>query len=81
MKATLEFNLPEEQDLFEAAVAGQKTRDQLDSIWEKLFRPAFKNGYSGLHAEDLNAYVNSGEDGKDVITMLSEIYQELVRDF
>ena len=83
MKATLEFDLPQEQDEFEAAVGGQIAREKLDAIWDVLFRPALKHGYVGLRADDLNAYVAyvaAGPDGKDVITMLSERYRDLIKD-
>lgn len=46
MKATLEFNLPEEQEEFRDAVNGTKNQIILDEIWIEVFRPFYKHGYN-----------------------------------
>jgi hypothetical protein len=58
MKATLTFTLPEEREEFEAACHSQLNSARLDDVWTSVFRPAFKHGYSGLHAEELNQLLN-----------------------
>lgn len=47
MKATLEFNLPEEREEFEAATNGSNCKAALWNISQEIFRPARKHGYSG----------------------------------
>lgn len=42
MKATLEFNLPEEQEWFEAAVNGDKAKRLIDELYDSVFRKYIK---------------------------------------
>ena len=45
MKATLEFNLPEEQEEFNTATQASKMSAAFWSIGNDVFRPARKHGY------------------------------------
>ena len=76
MKATLEFNLPEEKEEFEFAQKGSVYKYQLDEIWERIFRPRYKNGYSN---EILQECVETAE-GRIIIDELEKIYQEIVSE-
>lgn len=53
MKATIEFNLPEEQEEFELAVKAGKYRAALWEISQQVFRPARKHGYSNMRIQTL----------------------------
>jgi hypothetical protein len=46
MYGTLRFKLPEEQQEFETAVHAVSYRAAVEEIWQKLFRPRHKHGYS-----------------------------------
>jgi hypothetical protein len=47
MKATLEFNLPEDRSEFTLACNGAKYHSAIWDISQEVFRPARKHGYSG----------------------------------
>ncbi len=65
-----------------------KARDMhiaLDEIWNKVFRPSFKHGYSD---EKLNNLIEAcGEDEKgysnanELIWRLGELYNEIIREY
>ena len=42
MKATLEFNLPEEQEEYEAAIKGRLYKTAYETLYEEVFRPHLK---------------------------------------
>lgn len=75
MKATLEFQLPEDQTEFSHAVRGSAHAAALGYISETLFRPSWKHGYYGKHAELLNS-----EAAQPVIAALHEMYGEIMRE-
>jgi hypothetical protein len=76
MKSQLIFELPEEQEAFDDAVNGTKYKDQIEEIWQRVFRPAYKHGYSH---ERLNELANS-EEGYELIGLLADIYRDIVND-
>ncbi len=45
MKATLTFNLPEEQEEFKLATKGSEAHGAIHEIGQEVFRPARKHGY------------------------------------
>lgn len=53
MKATLEFNLPEEQEEFQNAAQAGKMSSAFWAIGNDVFRPARKHGYSDQRLHDL----------------------------
>jgi len=64
MKVIMEFNLPEESEEFENASNGWKYSNALEEIWQELFRPRNKHGYTRYTR--LNKLLNChGGDEKD----------------
>lgn len=58
MKATLTFNLPEEESEFQTAV---KASDMSLALWEiaqEIFRPARKHGYSDQRIQNLAKHLD-----------------------
>jgi hypothetical protein len=47
MKATLEFNLPEDKELLDNALMAENYKAAFFEIWQEVFRPARKHGYRG----------------------------------
>lgn len=87
MKATLEFNLPEEQEKFETAVKALDYRIALWDIAQEIFRPARKHGYADERVQKLlqtiDECVSTGmEDGQgtDLIGLLEEKFYEILRE-
>lgn len=74
MKATLSFNLPEEQEEFETAVKAFDYKIALEEVWEKVFRPAFKHGYAQPELAELS------ERDYVVIEKLADIFREILND-
>lgn len=74
MKAILEFTLPEEREEFITAQKGVDYKIALDEMWSKVFRPAFKHGYSD---EELNKLLEN-EDCFKVLEKLAELYREVL---
>jgi hypothetical protein len=63
MKATLTFNLPDEEREFKDAVNGGNMSIAIFNIQQEIFRPARKHGYS-----DKIDNTHSGIDGKPIET-------------
>lgn len=72
MKATLEFNLPEDQDRLEDAMEGTNYKDQLEQVWQECFRPNRKHGYGDDELEKLIAEI--GPNASELIEKLAHIY-------
>lgn len=53
MKATLTFNLPEEQEEHQTALKGIDYKCAIDSIKNELFRPYRKHGYPDPEMQEL----------------------------
>lgn len=75
MKATLSFDMYEEKEAFNDAVNGGKYKAALEEIWQQVFRPAFKHGYSKAGLTELS------DRDYEVIEKLSEIYQEVMKEY
>lgn len=77
MKATLEFNLPEDQDAFDDAVRAQKMRSALSEVWLQVFRPAFKHGYPDKRIDELMQIPHSHE----LVERLGQMYHEILEEY
>lgn len=76
MKATLEFNLPEEREEFETAQQAWKYKAALEEMWERIFRPRHKHGYG---IENLDSFNSKQFDL--AMNDLEKIYHEIVEDY
>jgi hypothetical protein len=76
MKATLTFNLPEEQEEFQNAVDGTKNKYIIDEIYQHVFRPAFKHGYNSRYGK----LQELSDRDIEVIEILADIYREVIRE-
>lgn len=72
MIATLKFNLPEEREEFQSALNGQKVEIRIDDIWNEVWRPRYKHGYSNPRINELL------EDPKcnELMDLLEDLYRE-----
>lgn len=73
MKASLVFNLPEEQEEFNDAINGTKYKVQIEDIWNEVFRPFYKHGYRD---EKLNELL-SNEAGSYIMEALVQLYKKV----
>lgn len=93
MKATLSFNLPEEQEEFQAAVDAGKYRAALWEISQRVFRPARKHGYPVGPIQELLDKADSctislklGDDdyevgvGTELISQLEKLFYEILQE-
>lgn len=84
MKATVEFDLYEDQQAFEDFINSRNNSDNDEDVWDKVWRPNFKHGY-GKEVDDLikkcgKTIDANGEEvwhGADLIEKLSEMYLEI----
>lgn len=80
MKATLIFDLPEDQMEHKRAV---KSTDAFLALWEianEVFRPARKHGYgNGKNSERLNQLLQN-EQVAEAIGLLEEEFYEIVNE-
>lgn len=87
MKATLEFNLPEEQEEFETTVKASDYKLALWDIAQEVFRPARKHGYADVKIQKLidtidacvSTVMENGQ-GTDLIGLLEEKFYEILRE-
>ena len=63
MKATLTFNLPEDQSEFDVAVKGRNAHSALSDVRQDIFRPARKHGYSSPLLAQLLESINTLIEG------------------
>jgi len=74
----MEFNLPEEREELELAQKGWEYKSKLDDVWEEVFRPYRKHGYSD---EELQNTIDAHpETARVVIEGLIKIYLEILND-
>ena len=79
MKATIEFNLDNEDDLrrYNLMNDAEKMVEQLDDIWNYCFRPNNKHGYTGK----LQELIDTNPDlCYDVIEELISRYNSIMED-
>lgn len=74
MKATLEFDLPEDTEEHELALKAGRMSIALWEVRNSVFRPARKHGYSHSGLTELS------KRDLDVIRMLEEIFNEILID-
>lgn len=77
MKAILEFNLPEDTEDFKVAQKGMEYKLALEDVWNEVFRPNFKHGYSNEVLQELTQNPQVFE----AIKLLSEIYQAVLTEY
>lgn len=53
MRATIEFNLPEDKDEYKMAILGAKFKSALEDIEYDIFRPPLKHGFDDRELQDL----------------------------
>jgi len=53
MKATLQFDLPDERDSFEDAVHGSEWHDKFERVWQDCFRGRHKHFYVDKELNEL----------------------------
>ena len=79
MKATLEFDLPEEQEAFETAVNAWRYKVRIEDIWDQVFRPRRKHGYRD---EEINVLLEKlGDDGDKLMEKLEDLYRSAVAEW
>lgn len=80
MKAILAFNLPEDQEDFDAAVKADKMRSALQAIADDVFRPARKHGY---HDSELNQLIESIPNGAgyELVSKLEDKFYSILTEY
>jgi hypothetical protein len=86
-KVILEFDAETEQEALSCAINGAKYKDRLDEIWQQLFRPRHKHGYSNQLIQDCLGMEVAEEDETEahkachaLMDALEAIYREVVYD-
>jgi hypothetical protein len=80
MKATLQFDLPDERDSFEDAVHGSKWHDKFERVWQDCFRGRHKHGYPIVKLNELL----EGEHGEAIgeyLDLIETIYHNISDSF
>ena len=74
MKATLEFNLPEENEEFLIAQKGELYHAALSKTYEEVFRPARKHGYR----DPVLNRLASTDNGQELVALLEVRFLEIL---
>jgi hypothetical protein len=78
MEATLKFNLPEEQELFDLAIKAGPMQSALWEISQQVFRPARKHGYPD---GKINELINKlGPDAEELIGELEQLFYKILEE-
>lgn len=75
MKALLEFELPMEREDFETCQKGWLYKQQLEDVWQNVFRPYHKHGYSN---QEITELLENDENCRRVFLFLESVYREIV---
>lgn len=75
-KAILEFNLPEENEEFNHATNGSKYKNQIEELWQHMFRPRHKHGYINDRINELL----KNEDCNELMDLLESVYHEVTSE-
>jgi hypothetical protein len=78
MKATLEFNLPDDQEELDVAMKAGAMRAALSDISNEVFRPARKHGYDD---SELQALIESCPVAVEVIAALEQRYAQILEEY
>jgi hypothetical protein len=78
MKATMTFNLPEDDIDFVMASRGKDCFMALDRVANEIFRPARKHGYSDIMIQQIIDKV--GDDAVDLIGLLEQKFWHILAD-
>jgi hypothetical protein len=78
MKATLEFNLPEEQDEFTTTTKATSMSCALSEIRNRVFRPARKHGYSDQRIQKL---LESHNECGELVELLEDLFTEVLNEY
>ena len=76
MKVILEFDGNEDKEAIEDAMNGSKYKDQIDEIWQRCFRPAYKHLYNNQRINELLEGEHS-DAFYEVIDYLAKIYSDI----
>jgi hypothetical protein len=77
MRATLSFNLPEEQEEFKLAVDAAKYSCMWDDVWSRIFRPRHKHMYNNPVINKLLEL----EECHQLMDELEKIHQEIREEY
>ena len=77
MRATLEFDLPEEREEFHMAVKAGALAAAIEEIRTQVFRPARKHGYADGTISDIIKRIPN-DDGNTLISELEELFNEIL---
>lgn len=93
MKATLTFNLPEEQEEFDTAIKASDYKIVLWDIAQEIFRPARKHGYpdssvqkvldkadESIVVTDIGGTKYETGAGSELVSMLEQKFYEILRE-
>jgi hypothetical protein len=86
-KVTITFDSYEEQEELDCALNGVKYKNQVDEMWQKLFRPRNKHGYNNQRLNELLCLCSdsieetqSQKDCNELMDLLEELYREVLND-
>lgn len=77
MKATLEFELPEDREELDDAI---KAGDYKTALWQtqlEVFRPARKHGYRSQRIQEL---LDSNPNAVDLVWELEQLFLQILKD-
>jgi len=77
--ATISFDLPEEKENLQMALDAWQYKHALEEVWNKVFRPMFKHGYSD---EAVNkAIAKCGDNAAfELVEALASLYNKETED-
>lgn len=78
MRGYLSFNLPEDQEEFEDAQKGSKYKGVIDDMWNDMFRPRHKHGYSETR---INEILENNKEANELMDLLEDMYREIVSQY
>lgn len=79
MKTILEFSSPDDDFILQEHLNAHKHALIVDQLWDRIFRPYFKHGYSDL-PEELAFFVQNSDDLRKFMDFLSNEYHALISE-
>lgn len=79
MKHTIEFNLPEDAERLECHLQAEKNHYAREEVWNRVFRPFYKHGYSTA-PEEIKYFIQNSDELHKFMDFLVEEYRDIYKE-
>ena len=79
MRHIIEFKLPEDSERLECHLQAEKNHLAKAEVWNRIFRPFYKHGYSNA-PEEIKEWIQESDELHKFMSFLAEEYHDIYRE-